>query len=99
MRRAAKVDANHARIVKALRDAGCLVTDLSAVGGGVPDLLVATPVERRLMMLEIKDGEKRKSAQKLTPPQEAFHAKWHGLVHVVTSVNEAISVVLGKEVH
>jgi hypothetical protein len=43
VRRAAKVDANHGEIVKALRSAGCGVLDLSAVGNGCPDLLVHAP--------------------------------------------------------
>lgn len=43
MRRAARVDANHAEIVAALRDRGCLVQSLAALGHGVPDLLVKAP--------------------------------------------------------
>lgn len=93
MRRAAKVDANHAAIVKALRDAGCGVLDLSAVGKGCPDLLVhppAFPECRMMVMLEVKDGKKPPSARKLTPQQEKFHATWKGWIHVVTSPDEAL---------
>jgi hypothetical protein len=60
MRRAAKVDANHADIVKALRAAGCGVLDLSKVGNGCPDLLVHAGVT---VLMEIKDGSKPPSAR------------------------------------
>jgi hypothetical protein len=39
--RSARTDANQAEIVAALRQIGVEVTDLSAVGGGVPDLLLS----------------------------------------------------------
>lgn len=96
MRRAAKVDANHAAIVRALSDVGCGVVDLSAVGGGVPDLLVHPPGYphcERMVLLEIKDGSKPPSARKLTPAQEKFHAGWKGLLRVVTTVDEALAAV------
>lgn len=39
-RRAARVDANHLDIVRALRDVGTSVCSLASVGHGVPDLLI-----------------------------------------------------------
>lgn len=94
MRRAAKTDANQTEIVKALRDAGCNVLSLAGVGDGCPDLLVSKPVYPwTLYLLEIKDGAKPPSARKLTPDQKKFHAKWTGPIYVVTSVDEALSVV------
>lgn len=74
--RAAKVDANHAQVVSALRAAGAMVESLAGVGKGVPDLLVG--VSGRLALFEIKDGAKVKSAQKLTPAQVEWHARWAG---------------------
>lgn len=94
MRRAAKVDANHGEIVKALRDHGCMVTDLSGVGNGVPDILVWIPAFRRWIVIEIKDGAKPPSERRLTPDQEKWHKKHTGcLVYVVTSAEEAIAAV------
>jgi hypothetical protein len=91
MRRAAKVDANQAEIVKALRDTGCGVLDLSGVGKGCPDLLVHAPFYPwRTTLLEIKDGAKPPSARKLTADQERFHATWKGFIHVVTTADEAL---------
>jgi len=92
MRRAAKVDANHAEIVATLRAAGCWVLDLSAVGRGCPDLLVHGPVHNwDFKLIEIKDGRKVPSARKLTPDQIKFHAGCRGPVVVVTSVDEALA--------
>lgn len=94
MRRAAKVDANQAEIVLALRDAGCWVLDLSAVGQGCPDLLVHGPVHPwHLVLLEIKDGSKPPSARKLTPDQIKFHAGCNAPLVVVTNVKEALAAV------
>jgi hypothetical protein len=96
VRRAAKVDANHGEIVKALRSAGCGVLDLSAVGNGCPDLLVHAPTFpacRTAYLLEIKDGSKPPSARKLTPEQEKFHRTWKGYLFVVTSPDEALEAV------
>lgn len=92
MRRAAKVDANHAEIVAALRSAGCGVLDLSAVGNGCPDLLVHGPTYPwRHTLMEVKDGRKPPSARKLTPDQERFHEAWKGFIYVVRSVEEALA--------
>ncbi len=96
MRRIARTDANHAEIVRALREAGCGVVDLSAVGDGVPDLLVHPPTYPACLhavLLEIKDGSKPPSARKLTPDQIRFHARWKGRIHLVTNVAEALAAV------
>jgi len=96
VRRAAKVDANHAEIVRALKSAGCGVIDMSPMGKGVPDLLVHAPTFpacRMPVFLEVKDGKKPPSKRKLTPAQEEFHANWKGWVYVVTSPDEALAAV------
>jgi hypothetical protein len=96
MRRAAKVDANHAEIVRALRAAGCGVLDLSRVGDGCPDLLVHAPTHPACqfgILLEIKDGNKPPSARKLTPAQLKFHAAWKGFLFVVENVEQALAAV------
>lgn len=77
---AKRVDANHTQVVEALRAAGCVVDDLSAIGGGVPDLLVGyiKREERCFALFEVKDGAKVKSAQKLTDAQIRWHEKYAG---------------------
>ena len=92
MRRAAKRDANEVPLVAALRAIGCLVVAIS--GKGVPDLLVWTPFQRRLVLLEIKDGSKPPSARALTPAQVEFHAEWADApIFVVASLEEALTAV------
>lgn len=92
MRRAAKVDANHAEIVGALRKAGATVVSLAAVGHGVPDLLVGH--HGQTMLMEIKDGRKRPSERHLTPDQEKFFAEWRGgALAVVDSVDAALRML------
>ena len=99
-RRAAKVDANPAEIVRALRAAGCGELDTSAIGKGVPDLLVHPPTFpacRMPVFMEVKDGAKPPSARKLTPAQVKFHAEWKGWIFIVTNVDEALQAVgIGK---
>lgn len=92
MRRAAAVDENQHAIVAALRAAGATVQSLAEVGKGVPDLLVG--YRRATYLLEVKDGAKVPSAQKLTADQLSWHAQWRGLpVHVVHDVDEALAAI------
>src|SRR5512138_2390932 len=94
MRRAARTDENQAEIVEALRKAGAKVTLLHQVGGGCPDLLVGKR-DRSFALVEVKDGEKPPSARKLTPDEQAWHDAHEGFpVYVITSVNEALSVLV-----
>lgn len=89
--RACKVDANQPEIVKALRQVGCTVSHLHKVGAGIPDLLVGRNGVNYL--LEIKDGAKAPSAQKLTEDQVIWHDEWKGQKEVVNSVNAALKAV------
>ncbi len=91
MRRAARTDNNHAEIVAALRSVGAGVCDLSAVGKGCPDLLVA--YRGRWLTVEVKDGSKPPSARKLTAEQQKWHAAHPAQVHVVKNVDEALQAI------
>lgn len=94
MRQAAKVDANQAEIVEALRKAGCTVEPrLSKVGAGVPDLLVYAPNLGRDILIEVKDGSLPPSKRQLTPHQKKWHRSWGGKVFIVNDVTEALRVV------
>lgn len=88
--RAARVDANHADVVAALRAVGASVQSLAVCGGGVPDLLVG--LRGRTYLIEVKDGSKPPSARRLTPDEEAWHREWRGApVAVVKNVDEALA--------
>ena len=91
MRRAAKVDANQKQVVAALRGAGASVQLLHAVGEGCPDLLVG--YQSKNYLIEVKDGAKPPSAQKLTPQQEIWHRDWRGHRVVVNSPEAALAAI------
>jgi hypothetical protein len=84
---AKKIDTLQTEVVSALRKIGASVTILSAVGKGVPDLLVGFRGVN--FLIEVKSHSKAK----LTPDQVVFFGTWCGQVSVVYSVEEAISLV------
>ena len=86
MRRAAKVDANHAEIVSALRAIGCSVQSLAQVGQGCPDILVGRDGTNFVFEVKADKGS-------LTPLQEGWHATWRGSSYVVRDADEAIRLV------
>jgi hypothetical protein len=81
-------DSNLAPIVKALTDAGALVTRIRGVKG-LPDLLALH--RGRLFLAEVKTPKGR-----LSEAQERFHAVW-GCVHVLRSPEEAIEMLRRAE--
>lgn len=89
--RARKVDANQPEIVAALRKAGAEVTDLSRVGGGVPDLLVS--YRKQWFLVECKDGKKPPSARSLTADQREWMYKQNAVTYVVNSVDDALKAI------
>lgn len=94
MRLRARQDANHNLIVGVFRSCGCMVQDLSAVGGGVPDLLIGQRSRKRLFLVEVKDGDKAPSDRRLTDAQTAWHADWAGLpVYVIKDDREALALL------
>jgi hypothetical protein len=96
MRKRARVDGNHAELVQALRQAGCTVQSLAAIGNGAPDLLVG--VGGRNLLVEVKNGAKPPSHRRLTPDEATWHQQWRGQVVVVATVDEALAVVIAGKV-
>jgi hypothetical protein len=89
VRRAARVDANHAEIVGALRAYGCSVQSLAGVADGCPDLLIG--IHGRTGLLEVKDGAVAPSKRRLTPDQVRWSAEWRGgPLATVCSVEDAL---------
>lgn len=91
MRRAAKVDANQKDIVDALRLAGASVVSTASMADGFPDLVVG--YEGANYLIEVKDGGKPPSKQKLTADQVEFFASWQGSAQVARNVEEALAVI------
>jgi Holliday junction resolvase len=83
-----RVDGNQKEIVKTFRDCGASVLILSEVGKGCPDICVGMRGVNYL--IEIKDGSKPPSGQKLTDCETEFFASWKGQVQVINSVDAAL---------
>ncbi len=93
MRRAARVDSNSHEIVEGLRKAGAYVRVITQ-GDGLPDLLVG--YRGHTLLIEIKDGEKRPSQQKLTEAEQKFFDEWPGGPLVkANSMDAAIAALRG----
>lgn len=90
-RRFARTDQNHGQIVKALREVGCSVQSLAAVGSGCPDLLIAR--NGKLWLMEVKNPKMPPSRRGLTLDEKVWHMRWNSPVHVVNSADEALEVV------
>ena len=86
-----KVDDNQEAIVAALRRVGASVQSLAAIGKGCPDLLVA--YRWNTVVMEVKDGAKPPSAQKLTEDEQEWHARWKDVVYIVRNVDEALKAI------
>jgi len=85
-----RVDANQARLVEMMRKLGMKVLVLSSVGGGVPDLIVGCNF--KLAYVEVKDGKKFLSAQRLTPDQEKFFAAWEGYCTIIRCEDDVLTL-------
>lgn len=88
VRRRGRRDRNHAPIRDALRRLGWSVVDMGGHGKGVPDLLVGAAGVN--ITLEVKyPGDE----DDLTPDEVKWHAAWQGQRAVVSSLEDAITVV------
>lgn len=88
---AKRTDANQKEIVRTFRQCGASVQILSDVGKGCPDLVVGTHGKNYL--IEIKDGSKPPSGQRLTEHEQVFHDGWKGQVCIIKSIDEAIAFI------
>jgi hypothetical protein len=90
-RRAARIDANHTAIVRALRDIGASVESLASQGRGCPDVLCGYRGVNTL--IEIKNPNVDKSHQQLTTHERKWHDEWRGTVVIVWTVDDALRAV------
>lgn len=93
MRRAARVDDNHAAVADYLVSMGWSVISTAGLGKGVPDLVAGRP--GFAAWIEVKDGSKPKSARKLTPAQAKFAERWTGPYILATSPQDALDQIVG----
>ncbi len=90
-RYAKRRDANEPDIIKALEALGCTVESMDKV-----DLVVG--YRGRNYLLEIKNGTKTSRSRTLTPTQKRLRETWNGQYSVVTSVEEALSAIVGRTI-
>lgn len=86
MRRAARVDDNQKEIVTYARKIGMSVQHLHTVGNGCPDLILGYLGFN--FLVEVKDGAKPPSKQKLTIDEVEWHKVWLGDVSIVKSTDD-----------
>lgn len=91
MRRHPRLDSNHRAIVEGLRKLGYSVQSLAMVGAGCPDIVVGA--HGRNWLFEIKPPGPP-SRQGLTSAEQGWHYVWHGQVHVVSSVEDVVEVII-----
>jgi hypothetical protein len=81
-----RIDFNQREIVTGMRSNGLSVQHLHEVGKGCPDLLIGFNGINYLV--EIKDGSKPLSKQKLTEAQVRFHSEWKGKISIIKSLKD-----------
>ena len=86
MRRAARVDGNHAEIVDCFKKLGCSVLSLAPLGGGVPDLLVAINGITWLVEVKMPNGKENEL-------QIEFAITWKGCRAIVRDLAGVESTV------
>jgi hypothetical protein len=91
VRTAARVDGNHAAIVRQFKAVGASVHDVHQVPNGF-DILVGY---RGLnFIFEIKDPAQPKSGRKLTAGETAFKDTWRGgEYHVIETFDEGLKII------
>ena len=67
------------------------VTNLSACGGGVPDLLIGYSGKNYLA--EVKNPLQSKRDQRLTPAQNKYHLEWRGQVSIIRYTAELLEII------
>jgi hypothetical protein len=96
LRTAARVDANQAEIVEALRGIGASVLLVFQLKNCF-DILVG--YRGRTFLMEIKDPSQPPSARKLTAGEAKFRDEWRGSeYHVVHSFDEALAILTARPV-
>ena len=86
---AARTDSNQKEIVNMYRRLGATVKPTHMVGDGFPDIVIGK--YNLTDLVEIKDGSKPPSAQKLTDDEERFHKNWGGSVRIIRTVDDVMT--------
>lgn len=88
-RRAARTDTNQTEIVKTFRKLGWYVLVISQLKKCC-DIIVSK--NGRTIAVEIKNGSKPLSQQKLTNGELKFKREWQGEYALITSINDILEI-------
>jgi len=88
-RRAARVDDNQPEIVKAFRGLGWYVLIISQLKNCC-DIIVSK--NGRTIAVEIKDGSKVASKQKLSIGELKFKSEWQGEYRLITCIDDVLAL-------
>lgn len=88
-RRAARVDDNQPEIVSAFRKLGWYVLIISQLKNCC-DIIVSK--DGRTIAIEIKDGSKPPSAQKLSKGEVKFKDEWQGEYRLVKCIDDVLAI-------
>ena len=91
VRRAHRLDANHAELVSEFEKHGCSVLSLAGLGNGAPDICVGFGGLQ--LMCELKNSAQPPSKRKLTPDEERFKMNWTGGYRLVQNVDDVTKTV------
>lgn len=97
-------DGNHHAIVRAFKQAGASVLDLSGVGDGCPDLLIGIAGVDLLVEIKLPIGKRGGTAHSdLNQIQRAFHSSWRGrspvVVRRVEDVEPLVDLLVNSTAH
>jgi len=87
MKKHGRKDVNQKQLETVFKAYGFTTYDTSSLGDGFPDFIAGKDSNNYL--IEVKDGSKPPSKQRLTPMEERFHRTWRGNVHVLNSEEQA----------
>lgn len=90
MRRAARIDDNQPEIVNLFRKLGWSVLVISQLKNCC-DIIVSKSL--RTIAIEIKDGSKPPSQQKLTEGEQKFKNAWQGEYAIITSEDDVMALL------
>jgi len=89
-------DLNHNEMVQAFLKLGCPSIDLSALGAGVPDLVVWCRTKYNLV--EVKNPKSRYGKKGLNKNQTQWSDEWRGgPVYVVSTLEHVVHLANGRE--
>lgn len=95
-RQNARKDDNQDEIVKRAEALGASVWLTHQIGNGGPDIVIGVDNGDKHfnIMVEIKDGKKCPSQQRLTEAEVKFHRNWKGQICVINSVDQVTDLIV-----